>query len=171
MSFMKIFRNTMMAAVALLIGVSLAACSDANEYEDANTNNPVFGTSHPESIEGTIWVRASGVKHGASTGKEVQGYVESLDFTLEDVDDAKQVAVTMSEGAYTDGTWVDESGTYEDTYSRLTSYSSKLTVKRNGFHGFHGCSKPLAISMASIRENPWNPLLLFVFEELSLSQT
>ena len=117
---MKIFRNTMMAAVALLIGVSLAACSDANEYEDANTNNPVFGTSHPESIEGTIWVRASGVKHGASTGKEVQGYVESLDFTLEDVDDAKQVAVTMSEGAYTDGTWVDESGTYEYTYSSVT---------------------------------------------------
>ena len=110
----------MMAAVALLIGVSLTACSDANEYGDANTDNPAFGTSHPESIEGTIWVRASGIKYDVTTGKEVQGYVKSLDFTLEDVDDAKQVSVTMSEGVYKDGTWVDDSGTYEYSYSSVT---------------------------------------------------
>ena len=39
---MKTFRNTMIAMAALLMGVAVASCSDANEYEDTNTATPAW---------------------------------------------------------------------------------------------------------------------------------
>ena len=111
----------MMAAVALLMGVSMTSCSDANEYGDTNTNNPSWanGTfTHPETVANTQWVRGTGLKVNAY-GQEIQGFVESLDFVSED-----SVAVKMSQGV-TEGTWVDESNTeklpyYEYVYSSAT---------------------------------------------------
>ena len=107
-----------MAAVALILGVSMTSCSDANEYGDANTNNPSWGNTHPESVANTKWVRGTGLKFNAY-GQEVQGFVESLDFVSED-----SVAVKMSQGV-TEGTWVDDSNTekvpyYEYVYSNIT---------------------------------------------------
>ncbi len=118
---MKKVKITWMAAVALLLGVSMASCSDANEYGDANTNNPAWanGTvTHPDSVANSKWVRGTGLKVNAF-GQEIQGFVESLDFVSAD-----SVAVKMSEGT-TAGTWVDESNTekvpyYEYTYSNKT---------------------------------------------------
>lgn len=116
---MKTFRNTLMAAVALFMGISLTACSDANEYKDADTNNPTFDTTHPETVDGTKWVRGSGIKYNVN-GQEVQGFVESLDFTVEaDENGTQQVEVKMSEGV-TKGTWLNDAGTYEYTYSHVT---------------------------------------------------
>lgn len=122
---MKKFKITMMAAVALLMGVSMVSCSDANEYGEANTNNPSWASgevTHPESVANTKWVRGSGLKFNAD-GQEVQGFVESLDFVSED-----SVAVKMSEGKVPEGlvtTWVDESNNektpyYEYIYSDVT---------------------------------------------------
>lgn len=116
----------MIAALAVLMGVGLASCSDVNEYEDSDTSNPSWvdnytdslGISHPESIANTMWVRGTGIKKNVY-GEEIQGFVESLNFVSED-----SVAVKMSQGA-TAGTWVDESNTdkvpyYEYTYSNTT---------------------------------------------------
>jgi len=123
---MKIFKNTMIALATLTAGWTIASCGDANEYEDANTDNPSWvdgynedlTIAHPASLAGTKWVRATGLKKNAY-GEEVQGFVESLDFVKED-----SVAVKMSQGATT-GTWVDESNTekvpyYEYKYSNIT---------------------------------------------------
>lgn len=124
---MKTFRMTMIAAMALLFGAGLASsCGDANEYEDANTDNPswvknyndTMKIAHPESLASTIWVRGTDIKKNAY-GKEVQGFVESLRFITAD-----SVAVKMSQGA-TEGVWVDDSNTertpyYEYTYSNTT---------------------------------------------------
>ena len=118
---MKKFKITMMAAMALLMGVSVASCSDANQYEDAYTSNPSWASgtvTHPESVANTKWVRGTGLKINAY-GQDVQGFVESLDFVSED-----SVAVKMSQGV-TEGTWVDESNTekvpyYEYVYSSAT---------------------------------------------------
>ena len=118
---MKIIKITMMAAVALLMGVSMVSCSDANEYGDVNTNNPSWASgtvTHPESVANTKWVRGTGLKINAY-GQEIQGFVESLDFVSED-----SVAVKMSQGI-TEGTWVDDSNTekvpyYEYVYSEVT---------------------------------------------------
>lgn len=117
---MKKFKITMMAAVALLMGVSMVSCSDANEYEDTNTDNPSWanGTvTHPETVANTKWVRGTGLKVNAY-GQEIQGFVESLDFVTAD-----SVAVKMSQGT-TDGTWVDESNTEENPYYEY-KYSEK----------------------------------------------
>lgn len=117
---MKKFKITMMAAVALLMGVSMVSCSDANEYEDTNTDNPSWanGTvTHPETVANTKWVRGTGLKTNAY-GQEIQGFVESLDFVTAD-----SVAVKMSQGT-TDGTWVDESNTEENPYYEY-KYSEK----------------------------------------------
>ena len=49
---MKIFRMTMIAASALLLGAGLASsCSDANEYEDANTNNPSWVNGYNDTLK------------------------------------------------------------------------------------------------------------------------
>ena len=118
---------TMIAAMALLFGAGLAtSCGDANEYEDALTDNPSWVNNytdslkitHPESLASTTWVRGSGLKTSAF-GEEVQGFVESLDFVTAD-----SVSVKMSQGT-TEGTWTDESNNertpfYEYTYSATT---------------------------------------------------
>lgn len=110
-----------------LVGVALlASCGDANEYEDAWTDNPSFvqnyndsiEIAHPESVANTMWVRGKGIKKNVY-GQDVQGFVESLNFVSAD-----SVAVKMSQGA-TEGTWTDESNTeknpyYEYTYSPVT---------------------------------------------------
>jgi hypothetical protein len=125
---MKTFKKSIFAAFAVVAGISLTtACSDANEYEDAYTDNPSWienytdstKIAHPESLANTKWVRGTGIKQSAF-GQEVQGFVESLDFVSAD-----SVAVKMSQGTTTDGTWVDDSNTekiplYEYTYSATT---------------------------------------------------
>lgn len=116
---MNTIKKSIFAVFAVVAGLSLAtACSDANEYENANTNNPAWSGSHPEELTGTKWVRGSGIKFNAY-GEEIQGFVESLNFAKAD-----SVAVKMSQGV-TEGTWVDESNTsalpyYEYTYSKNT---------------------------------------------------
>ena len=106
--------------------IALTACSDANEYEDAFTDNPSWvegytdslKISHPESLASTSWVRGTGLKANAY-GEEVQGFVESLTFVSAD-----SVSVKMSQGA-TEGTWTDDSNTektplYEYKYNSST---------------------------------------------------
>ena len=100
----------------------LSSCSEANEYEDTNTNNPTWSendsTKHPASLANTKYVRASGMKYNAM-GQEIQGFVESVEFVSAD-----SVKVTMKPGC-TEGTWVDDSNTdklphYYYTYSATT---------------------------------------------------
>lgn len=124
---MNTFKKSIFAAFALVAGVAFSAsCSDANEYEDTDTQNPSWvdsyndslDISHPEALANTSWVRASGLKRNAF-GEEVQGFVETLNFVSAD-----SVAVKMSQGV-TEGVWVDESNTvelpyYEYTYSATT---------------------------------------------------
>ena len=122
---MNKFRNMLFAVAALTAGLTIASCSDANEYEDANTTNPSWVTnyndstkiSHPETLAGTKWVRGTGLKKNAY-GKEVQGFVESLDFVSAD-----SVCVKMSKGT-TEGTMVDEANN-EKTPLYYYSYSDK----------------------------------------------
>ena len=132
------FKKTILAALAVVAGISLtAACSDANEYEDADTDNPSWvkdyndslQVAHPESLANTVWVRATGFKTNAY-GEEVQGFVESLNFVTAD-----SVSVRMSQGA-TEGTWTDESNTealpyYEYTYSATTGNLEILKLVRD----------------------------------------
>jgi len=125
---MKTFKNKALAlATAIFAVAGLAACADANEYKDAYTANPSWisetwtdstAVSHPESLTGTTWVRGTGLKYNAF-GQDVQGYVQYLDFETD------TVTVTMNEpdgiaSLGFDVTWVDETGTYEYTYSNVT---------------------------------------------------
>lgn len=127
---MKIFKKTMIACMAALVGVSIASCSDANEYEDARTDNPSWvdrytdslNISHPETVANTKWVRATGIKKNAY-GEEIQGFVESIHFVSAD-----SVAVKMSEGA-TAGTWVDDSNNEEIPYYEYKYTSNTGTVE------------------------------------------
>jgi hypothetical protein len=127
---MNTIKKSIFAVFAVVAGLSLTtACSDANEYENANTNNPAWSGSHPEDLTGTKWVRGSGIKYNAY-GQEVQGFVESLDFVKAD-----SVAVKMSEGI-TSGTWKDDSNTektpyYEYKYSNVTGTVEILMESKN----------------------------------------
>ena len=135
---MKKFRMTMIAAIALLFAAGVASsCSDANEYEDVNTDNPSWvanysdslKVAHPDLLDGTIWLRGSAQKANAF-GNEVQGFVESLNFARPD-----SVVVKMSQGT-TEGTWKDESNTeaqpyYEYTYSAITGRLDILKLVRD----------------------------------------
>ncbi len=130
---MKIFRITMIAMAALTMGLTIASCSDANEYGDADTNNPSWSESgtiaHPASLAGVKYVRATGFKKNAY-GEEVQGFVESLDFVNED-----SVIVVMSQGT-TEGTWLDESNNedtpkYEYTYTEQTGAIAIKKMKKD----------------------------------------
>lgn len=105
-----------------LMAISLSSCSDVNEYEDTNTDNPTWtengSATHPESLTNTKYVRTSGMKYNAM-GEEIQGFVESVEFVSSD-----SVEVKMSQGL-TEGTWVDDSNTeklprYYYTYSAST---------------------------------------------------
>lgn len=131
---MKTIKKSIFAALAVVAGISLTtACSDANEYEDADTSNPSWianytdsaAVPHPETLASTKWVRGTGIKLNAY-GQDVQGFVESLEFVSAD-----SVAVKMSQGT-TEGTWVDDSNTeklplYEYDYSPATG---KLKIKQ-----------------------------------------
>lgn len=127
---MNTIKKSIFAVFAVVAGLSLTtACSDANEYENANTNNPAWSGSHPAELTGTKWVRGSGIKYNAY-GQEVQGFVESLDFVKAD-----SVAVKMSEGI-TSGTWKDDSNTektpyYEYKYSNVTGTVEILMESKN----------------------------------------
>ena len=115
----------------------LTACSDANDFEDTATNNPSWvegytdslAIAHPESLSGTNWVRATGLKVNAY-GEEVQGFVESLNFATAD-----SVQVKMSQGT-TKGTWTDESNNerqpyYEYSYSATTGRVEIMKLVRD----------------------------------------
>ena len=138
---MKTIKKSIFAALAVVAGISLTtACSDANEYEHTDTNNPSWvngyndslNISHPETLANTKWVRGTGLKQNA-LGEEVQGFVESLNFISAD-----SVAVKMSQGT-TEGTWTDDSNTeklpyYEYTYNSGTGSVQilKRTVNDKG---------------------------------------
>ncbi len=126
---MKLFKKSLLAGLALLMAVGFVACNDANEFEDARTDNPSWAgkyndsldIAHPDSLAQQSWVRGHGIKYNA-LGEEVQGYVESMVFT------ADSVTVAMSYGT-TAGTWgVDDSGTYKYQY---TSETGSLTVLKS----------------------------------------
>lgn len=131
---MKLITKSIILSGVLLAGMAMASCDDANEYEDARTDNPSFVVNytdstevqHPETIGNTTWVRGSGIKYNAF-GQEIQGYVESMAFE----DDS--VAVKMSEpatvaqlgDAAANYTWTDDSNNeatpkYAYTYSPTT---------------------------------------------------
>ena len=85
--------------------------------------------AHPESLDGTKWLRADGRKYSAF-GQQVQGFVESLDFARPD-----SVAVKMSQGT-TEGTWTDESNTektplYEYKYNSATGSVEIVKLVKN----------------------------------------
>ena len=128
---MNTIKNSKVAGVFYLLLLSFSpllftSCGDANEYEDAFTDNPSWvegytdslQISHPESLASTTWVRGSGIKVNVY-GEEVQGFVESLNFVSAD-----SVSVKMSQGV-TEGTWTDDSNTektplYEYKYNNTT---------------------------------------------------
>lgn len=123
---MNKIKKSIFAAFAMVAGISLTtACTDANEYEDFNSDNPSWVNNyndsttvpHPETLANTSWVRGD-IKTNAY-GQTVQGFVKSLKFVSED-----SVEVKMSQGT-TEGTWVDDSNTeklplYEYSYSTTT---------------------------------------------------
>ncbi|MBR2115182.1 MAG: hypothetical protein IJ929_11025 [Prevotella sp.] len=134
---MNTFKKSIVAGVFFfllpLTSCLFTSCSDANEYEDAYTDNPSWTKSetiaHPETLASTKWVRGSGLKVNAF-GQEVQGFVESLNFATAD-----SVSVKMSQGA-TEGTWTDESNTeakpyYEYNYSASTGRVEILKLVRD----------------------------------------
>lgn len=127
---MKLFRISTISALVFLFVFCVISCGDVNEYADTNTDNPSFGspegTLHPETLEGAKYVRAHGIKFNAAEGKEVQGFVESVEFTSAD-----SVKVFMSEGT-TSGTWIDDSNDkfqphYYYTYSSTTG---RIDIKK-----------------------------------------
>lgn len=115
---MKIFNKSVWMGAALLVAAGFTACEDANEFEDARTDNPSWVEdytdslviAHPDSLAGQVWVRGTGIKFNAH-GEEVQGYVESMDFYTKD-----SVVVTMSEGVTKGTMGADDSNTYENPY-------------------------------------------------------
>ena len=87
---MNTFKKSIVAGVFYLLLLSfspllLTSCSDANEYEDAYTNNPSWvdgytdslKIAHPQTLANTSWVRGSGLKVNAY-GEDIQGFVESM---------------------------------------------------------------------------------------------
>ena len=112
---MKTISKKHLIGLSVIIGslsfsVALTSCGDANEYEDAFTDNPswvdgytdTLKIAHPETMANTKWVRGTGLKKNVF-GQEVQGFVESLNFVSAD-----SVSVKMSQGV-TEGVWVDDS--------------------------------------------------------------
>ncbi len=126
---MKLFNKLFLAGAALLVTVGFVACDDANEYEDARTDNPSWAgkyndsldIAHPDSLAQQSWVRGHGIKYNA-LGEEVQGYVESMVFTTD------SVVVVMSEGTTAGTMSVDDSGTYKYSYVNETG---TLTVLKS----------------------------------------
>lgn len=152
-----------------MMGICLTSCSDANEYEDAFTDNPSWvegytdslQISHPESLAGTRWVRSSGLKANAY-GEEVQGFVESVNFVSAD-----SVNVKMSQGT-TEGTWTDESNTektplYEYKYNSKTGTvdilktvvnDNKSVTKQTIFQGIAVEGKQTVLTIVHYGDSP-----------------
>lgn len=156
---MNTFKKSIIAALAVVAGISLTtACSEANEYEDASTDNPswvngyndTLSIAHPETLANTKWVRATGLKTSAF-GNEVQGYVESLNFTTAD-----SVSVKMSQGT-TEGTWTDESNTekqpyYEYTYSATTGRLEIMKLVRDDKNNISKSAVFVGIAVSGTKE-------------------
>lgn len=159
---MKAFKKSILAVAAIVMGFSFVACEDANEFEDANTQNPAWAgeyndtlkIAHPETVANTYWVRGSGLKFNTN-GEEIQGYVESLDF----VDDT-YVVVKMSEGIIpasikNTATWLDDSNTetlpqYEYTYSPVTG---KIEILKEVKDDKGKVSKVVLFTAVAVSEN------------------
>ena len=128
---MKNNMKTIWSAAILVLGLGLTSCSDANEYEDSYTDNPQYAEQYPESIDGTTWVRGTGMKYSA-LGEEIQGFVDTLQFFSAD-----SVYVKMSQGV-TNGTWTNESGKFKYVYSSkdgVVEIKKKSDPKVNSFSG------------------------------------
>ncbi len=139
-----ISKITMMGCCLALLATA-AACSDANEYEDAVTDNPAWSDAHPTSLASTKYVRGTGMKKNVY-GVEVQGFIESLDFVSAD-----SVQVKMSQGA-TEGTWVDDSNTerlplYEYTYNEA---SGKIEILKRTVDDNKRVSKSVIFSGVAV---------------------
>ncbi len=130
---MKLFNKSVWMGAALFVAAGFVACEDANEFEDARTDNPSWvkdytdslEIAHPDSLAQQVWVRGEGIKINA-LGEEVQGYVESMDFITKD-----SVVVTMSEGVTKGTMGADDSNTRENPYEyEYTSETGTLKVKK-----------------------------------------
>jgi hypothetical protein len=120
---MKLFDKSILAAAALLLTMGFVACNDANEFEDVRTDNPAWGTTHPDSLAQQVWVRGEGIKFNAY-GEEVQGFVERMEFVTKD-----SVVVTMSEGKTAGIMGADDSNTRENPYEyEYTNETGDLKV-------------------------------------------
>ncbi|TGX80211.1 hypothetical protein E5358_13485 [Palleniella muris] len=129
---MKLFNKTFLAGAAMLtLALGFTACEDANEYKDAETNNPAWtgnnpeGIAHPESLGGSKWLRGEGIKVNAY-GEEIQGFVESLEFIADN-----SVVVKMSQGK-TEGTMgADETNTVDNPYEcEYVKETGSLKIKK-----------------------------------------
>ena len=115
---MKLCNKSVLAGIALLGAIVFVACDDACEYGESRTDNPSWvkgytdslEIAHPDSLAGQVWVRGEGIKFNAY-GKEVQGYVESIDFYKKD-----SCVVTLSEGKTAGTMGADDSNTRENPY-------------------------------------------------------
>lgn len=140
---MKTLKIFALAALTVLAGATLGSCSDACDYLDTNTDNPSWVPNyndtvpvpHPEKIEGTKWVRESGLKKNAF-GEDVQGFVESINFVTKDSCEVKMSEPTFPAHFNSQNiTWLDESNTerlpqYYYEYSKVTgSVSIKKSEK------------------------------------------
>lgn len=140
---MKIFKKAVFASMAALLAIGFTSCEEANEYEDAYTDNPswvedyndTLAIAHPDSLANTTWERGRGIKFNAY-GEEILGYVKSLEFITKD-----SVVVTMSDEGVINGTMgADDSNTrekpYEYTYTNVTGALTilKETINDKGAH-------------------------------------
>ncbi len=115
---MKLFNKSLLAIAAFTMTIGFVACEDANEFEDARTDNPAWvkdytdslDIAHPDSLAQQLWVRGQGIKFNAY-GEEIQGYVESMEFITKD-----SVVVKMSEGTTAGTMGADDSNTRENPY-------------------------------------------------------
>lgn len=156
---MNTIKKSIFAVFAVVAGISLAtSCSDANEYEDSNTDNPSWipnyndstAVPHPESLANTMWMRGTGYKTNAF-GEDVQGFVESLNFISAD-----SVQVKMSQGS-SNGTWTDESNTdalpyYEYSYSNTTGRLDILKLVRDDKGNISKSAVFVGIAVSSTKE-------------------
>lgn len=130
---MKAIKKSIIAIAAVALAVCSTACTDACDYLDNNTNNPSFGTDHPEAVAGSVWNRADLKKN--ADGQSIMGYIEKLDFFKEDSVDVI-MSDTLSNGSkinvgsdgkslFSTATWKNESAKYKYEYN---SDSGTLTI-------------------------------------------
>lgn len=133
-------------ALAFLAGLGLASCDDADEYKDAQTDNPSYvdnyndstKVAHPDSLAATSWVRGQGMKFNAY-GHEIQGYVESIVFEKDSCTVKMSKPANANEDIASTAIWTDESNTaetpkYEYTYSPYTGVVEILKKTEDDKH-------------------------------------